>query len=555
MITADIIFLAACFALSAGHYAAWRGGLPEKHRLLRGLALLPFLAAVLSLVLAGWDNCLIPAYIGAVIYSLALTAESAKRFLPAAIAACICPVAAAVLCLSAGGYRKPIYLDDFDYMFGMMKKYYVLAEHKHTDWDAIYAEYEPQIAALGRDSDEEYFSICYRFCEEFEDLHVSALDIETRDGETAVKNIQADLCGKDPGFTAVRLDDGRILACNVSEQSEAYAAGLRCGSELVSFNGTEINEYIGSVEPVYMAFADIDNLEFCRPIMAFGVYGDSAEAGFKAEDGSTVTAKITPSGNYSDRIRTTLRMLFGESDENANFLWKDVGGDVAYIELNSFMSFSTLRSKDKLNRLRELVEDEKIKDPSIYLHMEENIPEMKAAGKTKLILDLRSNGGGSLDQAETVIDFFTSEPLYLVTEEYTNFTTGKTVRTEPVFTEGNYGKWDGDIVILVSPGTVSAAEIFTHTMKGLPNVTVMGLADTGGSAMGVSGTTTKLLGYQFPMYRMLDEDGSILIDGGEDMQSSLSRDVELKLDETAFRAIFIDKVDYTMEEAIRFLNR
>lgn len=554
MIKEDIIFLAAVLALSAGHYAVWRGGQVAKYRLLGAAALLPFFAAVYSVTAVGWENCLIPAYIGAAAYSLAFTAESPKRFLPAAAAVWVCPIAAAVLCLNAGGYRKPVYLDDFNDMFGMMKKYYVLSDYKQIDWDALHAEYEPQVAALARDSDRDYFSICYRFCEEFNDLHVSAIDAEARDGEAAIRSVQADICGKDPGFAAVRLDDGRVLTCNVSEESEAYAAGLRCGSELISFDGMEINKYIGSTEPVYMSFADIDNLEFCRPIMAFGVYGDSAEVGFKAEDGSTVTAKITPSGSYSDRIRATMRMLFGEFDENSNFVWKDMGGDIAYMELNSFLTAPSLRSKSNWEDIRKLADDEKIKNPWVYFLMETTISEMKAAGKKKLILDLRSNGGGSLDQAETVINFFTSEPLYIVTEEYTNFTTGKTVRTEPMMTEGNYGKWEGDIVILVSPGTVSAAEIFTHTMKKLPGVTVMGLTDSGGSAMGVSGTRTALLGYQFPMYRMLGEDGSILIDSGTDMQGGLKRDVELKLDEEAFDAIFLDKKDYTLDEAVKYLQ-
>ena len=554
MITADIIYIAACLVLTAGHYTMWRGGVMEKHRLLNITALLPALATALSLVRADWETCLIPAYLGTMLYTLAFTAESAKKFLPAAVISFLSVIAAAVICLCAHGYRKPVYLEDFNKMFGTMKKYYVLSDHKKTDWDGIYAKYQPQIAALGRDSYEEYYRLCYRFCCEFNDLHIMAYPIESRNPDFTIKGIQNEICGKDPGFTAVRLDDGRVLACCVSEESDAYAAGLRTGSELLSFNGMEINEYIDSAEISYTSFADIDNLEFCRPIMAFGVYDSSAEVGFRGEDGSSVTASVKPSGNYSERIRSAMKLLFGEYEEDNNYSWKDLGGDVASLEINDFMDFPALKDKSKIQRLRDMCENTDIKSPLAYLAMEEIIGQIKDAGKTKLVIDLRGNGGGSLVNAETVIDFFTSEPLYIETEEYTNFTTGKTIHGEPDMTEGNYGTWTGDVVILVSQGTVSAAEIFTNTMKRLPNVTVMGLTDTCGCAMGVSTTTTDLLAYQFPIFRGIDEDGNILIDSGEDMQSRLERDIKLGLGEAAFRAIFIDQKDYAMDEAVRYLG-
>ena len=131
MITADIFFIAACLVLSAGHYAVWRCGVIEKNRLLAVIALLPAAAVVLSLTIVGWENRLIPAYLAAALYSLAFTANSAKRFLPAAIFSWAGIIAGALLCLCISGYRKPAYLDDFNEMFGLMKKYYVLHQPEH----------------------------------------------------------------------------------------------------------------------------------------------------------------------------------------------------------------------------------------------------------------------------------------------------------------------------------------------------------------------------------------------------------------------------------------
>ncbi len=564
MITEDIICLAAAAGLIVGYYVIWRMGLTEKYRLFRLFGVLPAVAALLGILIADWETCLIPAYLGTLLFSVSVVSESAKKFLPAAVTAFLMTAAAFPLCLTADSYRKPPYEDDFNEMFRLMKKYYVLADYKQTDFDAFYNKYLPQIRELPRKSDEKYFALCYRFCSEFNDLHVSSANVRSRDFANDLKNTQAEICGGDPGFTGIRLDDGRVLACCVSEDSAAYKAGLRSGCEITAYCGKPVDEFLAESRPEYMSFADIDNLEFCKPLMCFGITGDKAELGFVNESGGTVTAEITPNGNYSDRIRSAMKLLFGEYDMNNNYLLEDLGGGIARLEINSFMdtpSFIWKRHKEEMEkcgdemwRFWDEYRDKGIQEPVIYLGMKDIMEDMKAAGADKLIIDLRQNGGGELEQAGTVAGWFTDKPLFFAVEEYTNRTTGKTVVTEPEKTECAFGDFDGEVVLLVGPETVSAAEIFTRTMQALPNVTVMGLTDTAGSAMGVGQSHTELLAYQFPIYKMLDEDGNILIDSGADMQSGLERDVKIAFDEKAFNAVFGDNTDYAVDYAVEYLK-
>ncbi|MCR5121801.1 MAG: hypothetical protein K6B74_05210 [Ruminococcus sp.] len=564
MMKEDIIYLAAVSALIVVCYIIRWAGLTEKFRLFRLFGLLPVVGTLVGIFKTDWDPCLVPAYLGTLLFSLSVVSDSVKKFLPAAVTSFLMTIAAIPLCMTSEFYRKPPYEDDFNVMYGQMKKYYILTDYKQTDFDAIYDKYITQIKELPRKSNDRYFTLVYQFCNEFNDLHVAAGDIESRDYQNDMKNIQAELCGGDPGFTGIRLDDGRVLACCVSPDSEAYKAGLRNGCEITAYEGKPVDEFLAESRPEYMAFADIDNVEFCKPLMCFGITDGKAELVFKNESGSEVTAEIAPSGNYSDRIRSAMKLLFGEYDDKNNYQLEDLGGGFARLEINSFMDsplFLMKRHKEEMEEYGdnqwefwEQYTDKGIHEPMIYLAMKDLMEDMKAAGTDKLIIDLRQNGGGELSKAGYVAGWFTDKPLFFATEEYTNRTTGRTVVTEPEKTESAFGDFDGEVVILVGPETVSAAEIFSRTMQKLPNVTVMGLTDTAGSAMGVGASRTALLKYQFPMYKMLDEDGNILIDSGADMQGGLERDVKIPFDEKAFDAVFIDNADYAVDYAVEYLK-
>lgn len=560
MLIGDIIFIVSCPLLMGGYLLLKKTG--RMTRFLGFTAFLPFVAMIVSMILTGFEKCLIPAYIGAVLFAVCFGLNGIKGVLSVTVTAAVVSLGSLIPCCAVSSYRDPNYIGEFNKMFSLMKRHYVLTDYKQTDWDGIYKEYYPRVAALKRNSDDEFYKICYLMSNEFNDPHISILPAEVSSLEATVKLLQRDLCGKDCGFAAVRLDDGRILACCVSENSDAYAAGLRTGCELTSFNGMEINEYIASTDPDVMSFGDIDNLEFFRSICAFGIEEDSAKVGFVNEEGESIEAEIRTSGYYYDRIRTTKDLLFGKDDEYYNYDWRDIGGDTACLVLSDFMADPALRDEEEMTELRRMWEEnEKAEgdevpypDPMTSIYLKRALDEIKAAGMKKLVIDLRNNGGGDLGRMGYIASYFTDEPLYLASEVYTDRITGKETSTEPQYVKNYTNEWgDGDIVILIGSNTASAAEIFARSMSKLPNVTVMGLTESAGCAMAVSGTKTERLMFNFPMYKMVDEDGNILIDSGADMQSTAQIDVKLSFDEQAFKAIFEDKTDYTLEKAKEYL--
>ena len=88
--------------------------------------------------------------------------------------------------------------------------------------------------------------------------------------------------------------------------------------------------------------------------------------------------------------------------------------------------------------------------------VERALAKLRAGGMQRLVLDLRNNGGGLLDQAIDVADQFLSKGSSIVE------TRGRTRDSEQTFgASGNHPALDVPVVVLVNSGTASAAEILS----------------------------------------------------------------------------------------------
>lgn len=90
----------------------------------------------------------------------------------------------------------------------------------------------------------------------------------------------------------------------------------------------------------------------------------------------------------------------------------------------------------------------------------ESLKELKEQGMERLILDLRSNGGGLLDQAIEVADQFVPRGSKIVE------TRGRTRNADTVYySSGKYEPLGVPVVVLVGEGTASAAEILSGAIQ------------------------------------------------------------------------------------------
>jgi len=95
-----------------------------------------------------------------------------------------------------------------------------------------------------------------------------------------------------------------------------------------------------------------------------------------------------------------------------------------------------------------------------------NIESLQSQGMTKLIVDLRGNPGGLLDQVVDMLDYILPDGLVLYTED-------KYGKREEYYSDGSH-ELKIPMVVLVNENSASASEVFTATFRDFEWGTVVG---------------------------------------------------------------------------------
>lgn len=118
---------------------------------------------------------------------------------------------------------------------------------------------------------------------------------------------------------------------------------------------------------------------------------------------------------------------------------------------------------------------------SAAIELRRAVDSLRAAGARSLILDLRGNPGGLLEQGVAVADLFLGEGVTLAS------TRGRTPEANQEFTDQARERWPAmPLVVLVDSGTASAAEIVAGAVQDHGRAVLVGAPTYGkGSAQNV----------------------------------------------------------------------
>jgi carboxyl-terminal processing protease len=216
-------------------------------------------------------------------------------------------------------------------------------------------------------------------------------------------------------MSAVKDKDGEITIIDVFEDTPAYRAGLKPGDKIVEVDGKNVKDY--SV--------------------------DTVQSMIRGPKGTPVNLTIR---RGKDLINfKIIRDIIHIKSTKEKLITKN-GVDIGYIRISSFnkdTSKEFLQSYNKLNRPK------------------------------KIIIDLRNNGGGLLDEAVNIASYFVENgklAVYLKSKD----------RIEKEYYTNSKEKIDADVVILVNNYTASAAEILTQSLKDLKKeVKIVGIPSYG----------------------------------------------------------------------------
>jgi len=161
------------------------------------------------------------------------------------------------------------------------------------------------------------------------------------------------------------------------------------------------------------------------------------------------------------------------------------------------------------------------------------LDEFKAAGITKLMIDLRDDGGGYLNDLQDVAGCFVPKGTTVLREVF------KDSSEKDVTTTGEPYDYLSQIVILVNENTASAAEAFTLAMKeSRRDVTLIGTTTYGKGTVQVTRYFTDGSALKYTEAKWLSKNG-VWVNG-----TGITPDIELKLHDilyTTFTAMNDDE--------------
>ena len=237
----------------------------------------------------------------------------------------------------------------------------------------------------------------------------------------------------------------------------------------------------------------------------------TASNNIKGEEGTKVTVEVSR-GEEILKFELTREKVKVNQVEG-----KVISNNIGYIQ---FSSFDETTADDFKNKYEELIKQ----------------------GIKSLIIDLRNNGGGIVDQALKIADYIVNKDSVLLYEvDKNNNETIKKAKTDPII--------NMPIIILTNENTASASEILAGALKDLGKAKTVGTTTYGKgviqqilSLSDGSGLKITIEEYQTPNKNKIHEVG-------------IAPDVEVKLPETVENELNVkESEDTQLQKAIEMLR-
>ena len=447
-----------------------------------------------------------------------------------------------------GNFSHPGYEKSMAGLINELEKNYVLRDYKEIDFDHLREVYIPMAAEAEKNKDEEAFAEAVaNLCYEFHDGHLS---LRITDEELSWK-VAEKMAGNDYGFSMIRTDDGKTVVILADENTDAYAKGIRNGVVVTAWDGVPIDEALAEVRCVQfsiytVAYPIAENEDVVKPIFLAGKGGDTVKVRFIDESGAEKEVSVNKTGSYLGRFNTAIYPLTEK--------WSNEFGSAFMLDDHCGYICIPRESFDDAKDISAALVDEY---PEVRELLISRIEGLKAQGMDRLILDIRGNDGGIDVVYEEVVSLFAKEQMV----SYGAFYDGKTYKKSEhwswtIVPDGRYS--DIPVVVLVNAGCASSGDMLAYRLSQCPNITMMGITTTWGSAQSLGGECLLSGGsivVRYPLIATLDVNGQIIVDAGKDRKSSIELDEKIPLDSKAVKIMYEMDADYDLAYARIVLNK
>ena len=528
------------------------GNNPAKAKVWKCLCLVPLAAAIIHFFVFSFGDAVLPLleeyefiYASAVLTALLPLFFIKKSKKPVKI---IGAVVIGVVCLLSLFFNidssesvnysnkdlKSAYISLCDYF----EENYIMNEWKKPDYEKIKADGLKLIDEAEKTGDiTKYYEAVDEFTNSFYDGHMG---ISFYDGNdyliTRIKQFN------DYGLSLITLDDGTTIAVDVDDGLE-----IKNGDTVTKWNGVPIDQAIESVHvPMPEPVAENDRIDKAFWLACTG--GESVEVSYINSDNEEKTLTLDKLDSEMPRALKARRLFWHNTDEA--YSYKMLNTNTGYMKITSeetdrfhdYFAYCT----GNHNYAREIFRND--------------LRELKNQGMTKLVVDIRNNGGGHDEVATAFASLFTKEKMYA-------YSLGIRKNGEYIKTADRYVSADGEfsdieVLVLTNMRCASAGDGMVLYLSRLDNVTVAGLSCPAGCNQESGGSIfmPKGIVVNFPVGLVLDEEANPNIDVDYSRQSRTPLDVKIPLTKEAALEIFNEEnfdngKDYELEWAIDFLDQ
>ena len=392
----------------------------------------------------------------------------------------------------ADDFSEMDYTAAFDAMLDKFRREYAFTEYKGIDWDAKRAEYRPRFEQAQADADPEAYEFALRdFAWSIPDSHVGVSF-----GPAVYRGFREAIAGG-VGIAFRELDDGRIVVNFLLEGSPAAAAGIELRAEILEINGQPAAEYVSETvawsEP--FSLEEQKRLQQLRYATRFPADSE-VELTWRNPGAEDISGAVLPTSDERDSFDFS-SFFQGRDRHRLPLEFEEIeGSDFTLVQIHSFSDNERL-TIDLWERL---------------------IDELNYYAVPGLVIDMRSNGGGSGWLAQQMAAYFFNEPHVLgnsgfYDEDTEDFFFDPDTEDDFILPPEDL-RYDGEVAVLVYSSCYSACEFFSYYMTVEDRAAIVGHTATAGA--GGSVETFYMpddMEVTFTVGRAVDADHNIHLEG------------------------------------------
>jgi carboxyl-terminal processing protease len=423
--------------------------------------------------------------------------------------------------------------ESFNALCAQLAREYPFTAWKGIDWDALAARYASRIARAEQEqSARDYYRALREFVYAIPDAR---MQLWGNDGGSRHAHI-----GGGFGLALTRLDDGRVLICDVLKNSPAARANIRIGAQILAWNDLPIHAALTRTPIVWAerppATRALREIQQCR-LLTRAPIGASARVTCCNPRDHAQTVELIAEDDAMELFRRTA--LVATQPTSGAVVGKILPSGIGLITLHALAPDSSRIYFRFRNILRDFI-------------------QQRVVG---VVIDLRRCDDGDDALAATLAGFFRRTPIFYAAlarldEATQTFSLDWRDSEMPLRIMPQRICYEGPVAAIIGARTSGAAEGLARGIQRAQHGTLVGFGASSGMFSGAmrlrAGEAQMPGGYivAFPTTRGLNQDGVIQIEGNRFGEGGLAPDVRVPFDEETFAQVFIEGRDVALTYAV-----